>query len=124
MKFGVKSEIKSHCKSEDKSQNNLGTKFINEEIGMTLKISYSGGNCPVQVEGTIDNVPFYFRARGEHWSMGIGSDPICTPDFYKYEKYGAGSFEAGWMEESVALEFVAQCIDEYLKKKESQLKKL
>ena len=32
-----------------------------------------GGAAPVQATGTIDGVPFYFRARGRHWSLSVGS---------------------------------------------------
>lgn len=45
-----------------------------------LEISLIGGNCPVQAEGTINGEPFYFRARWDHWSLGVGGDPVSAPD--------------------------------------------
>ena len=30
------------------------------------------GNCPVQIERTIGDRQFYFRARGEEWSLCVG----------------------------------------------------
>ena len=35
-------------------------------------IGSAGGKCPVQAEGRIDEVPFYFRARGDAWSLEVG----------------------------------------------------
>jgi hypothetical protein len=37
-----------------------------------IVIDHLYGNCPVQADGFIDGEPFYFRARGEHWSIEIG----------------------------------------------------
>lgn len=31
------------------------------------------GNCPVQIERTVGDRQFYFRARGEHWSLCVGA---------------------------------------------------
>lgn len=31
-----------------------------------------GGHCPVQAEGTINDYPFYFRSRHQHWALYIG----------------------------------------------------
>lgn len=33
-----------------------------------------GGFCPVQGSGKIDDQSWYFRARGEHWSLTIGKE--------------------------------------------------
>lgn len=41
-----------------------------------IVVKYIGGACPVQAEGTVDGIPFYFRARGNGWSLSIGVDPI------------------------------------------------
>lgn len=43
-----------------------------DNIVDNIVIDRLGGLCPVQAEGTIDGVPFYFRSRGEHWSIEIG----------------------------------------------------
>lgn len=74
-------------------------------------IRYIGGACPVQAEGTVDGIPFYFRARGDEWSMSIGLDPVdvsCgfAPGFHYEEDYGDGPYDAGWMEEDEARAFI------------------
>lgn len=65
-----------------------------------------GGNCPVQAEGWIDGVPFYFRARGRRWQVGIGADPVTAtmggPGWYYEEPYGDHDYAAGWMDEREA----------------------
>ena len=63
-----------------------------------IELEFLGGNCPVQGEGTIDGKAFYFRARGQSWTMGIGgSDPSGSPEWFYEEGYGDGPFDAGWM---------------------------
>ena len=72
-----------------------------------IVIACLGGNCPVQAEGTIDGKPFYFRSRGEHWSMSIGGeDVVSNPEWRHEEEYGDGPFEAGWITEDEAREFM------------------
>lgn len=54
---------------------------------MSLIIEYEygpGGNCPVQAEGKINGLPFYFRSRGGHWSLSIAKTP--NGDTLDYEK--------------------------------------
>ena len=79
-----------------------------------------GGNCPVQAEGTIDGFPFYFRARGERWTMTVANKKDTAreelysgyPDTWHYEEpYGDGPFAAGWMEEKEALAFIYKAAD-------------
>ena len=49
--------------------------------------------CPLQIEGTIDGVSFYFRARGESWSIRIGgNDPVDAPQWHKCERWGDGRY--------------------------------
>lgn len=68
-----------------------------------LVIDEIGGNCPVQAEGTIHGAPFYFRARGNHWSLSIGGDDIIgDPDWFHEEPWGDGPYAAGWMTEAEA----------------------
>jgi hypothetical protein len=80
---------------------------------MKLNIDWIGGNCPVQSEGTVDGKPYYFRARGEHWSMGIGGDPVGEPEWYWREKYSDDDFVAGWMTEEEAVHFINQAAADY-----------
>lgn len=80
-------------------------------------ITLLGGNCPVQAEGTINGVEFYFRARGQRWTLGIGGDVVLAPDWCCEEPYGDGPFDAGWMGEDEARGFIekgAQLYVDYL----------
>lgn len=57
------------------------------------------GNCPVQAEGIINGLPFYFRARWDRWTLGIGGDPIMAPVWSCEEDCP----DAGWMEDEEAI---------------------
>ena len=73
-----------------------------------IAIDTFGGNCPVQMDGTIDGKCFYFRARGAHWSFGVGEDPGDAIDgtlFYHDQEYGEWP-DAGWMTRVEAAGFV------------------
>ena len=70
-----------------------------------IVIKFFGGNCPVQGEGTINGKPFYFRARGDSWSLGIGGDPVGNPEWEHQEWYGTWP-DAGWMEPEQAEAFL------------------
>jgi hypothetical protein len=37
------------------------------------------GQCPVQAEGKINGLPFYFRSRGMSWSLSIAATPDGDP---------------------------------------------
>lgn len=78
----------------------------------SIKIETLGGNCPVQADGTIDGKPFYFRARGDHWSIGIGNDPISDPEWHYEEEYGQWP-DAGWMPHYEALAFISKAVKLY-----------
>lgn len=81
---------------------------------MTLVIDMIGGQCPVQAEGKIDGKPFYFRARGERWTMGIGGeDVVGYPQWKRWAKWGDGPFAAGWMTEDEARKIIEQCAADY-----------
>lgn len=85
---------------------------MSNDDGMT--ITTSGGNCPVQIEGTIDGRPFYFRARGEHWSLEI--HPTATGHYLSWpddraqwtieQEWGDGPFDAGWMSIDTAMDII------------------
>lgn len=89
-----------------------GASIPGGEGGIVLR--YLGGNCPVQSEGTIDGEPFYFRARGEEWSIEIGGGFVLEdaekgiPDtgFYYEEEWGDEPYAAGWMPDDVAREMI------------------
>lgn len=84
-----------------------------------IEIDALGGNCPVQAQGKIDGEPFYFRARGQAWSLSIGSndrmrgsmgvhgrDVIGNPKWYHREEWGEDEFSAGWMPYETAREMI------------------
>jgi hypothetical protein len=80
-----------------------------------IKIDMLGGNCPVQAFGTVNGKPFYFRARGEHWSMSIGGvDCIGAPEWHYEEPFGTWP-EAGWMSEEQAEQFLRAAAERYVK---------
>ncbi|HDA7126329.1 TPA: hypothetical protein O5T86_001262 [Staphylococcus aureus] len=86
-----------------------------------ISIGWIGGNCPVQAEGTINGEPFYFRARGERWSMSIGGDDVVgAPDWYHEEDFGETAFAAGWMSESEARGFIEKSARLYLSRPKSE----
>ncbi len=72
-----------------------------------VSIDAAGGNCPVQIEGHAKGKPFYFRARGEHWSLGIGGDTVGDPDWYLEREYGSWP-DAGWMPLHEAYDFLIE----------------
>jgi hypothetical protein len=72
---------------------------------LLIDITLLGGNCPVQAEGTVNGVPFYFRARGARWTMGIGGDVVGNPDWRVELPYGT-DYEAGWMSLEEAEAFI------------------
>lgn len=81
----------------------------------SIKIETLGGNCPVQGEGQIDAKPFYFRARGNRWTLSIGGDPVGNPDWFYEEPYGDTPFAAGWMSLEEAREFIHKGADIFRK---------
>jgi len=66
------------------------------------------GFCPVQAEASVDGLPFYFRARGEHWALHIGPKAgWCGLGAWWIERdYGDVPFDAGYMREAEALGFI------------------
>ena len=84
---------------------------------MGIIITDLGGNCPVQAEGTIDSKPFYFRARGETWSIGIGKNPVVSPEWSYREDFGSWP-EAGWMTEDEARAFIEKAAKLYRESKQ------
>jgi len=63
-----------------------------------IELHTFGGQCPIQAEGLVDGKPFYFRARGQRWTMSIGgADIILNPEWHYAEPYGDDEFAAGWI---------------------------
>ena len=80
---------------------------------MTITVELTCRACPVHIEGEVDGQPFYFRARGQHWSMGIGGDPVMEPKWYRRRQWSEEQFAAGWMDPDVAAALVHECVDAY-----------
>jgi hypothetical protein len=81
-------------------------------------LDWIGGVCPVQAEGTFQGTKFYFRARGNSWTVYIGNPDPFTVDAWTYgEPYGDEPFEAGWMSEEQALTFIEQALTRYSNEK-------
>jgi hypothetical protein len=79
-----------------------------------VKITMIGGQCPVQAEGTILGRPFYFRARGRHYSISIGGvDPMEDPQWRKRVRWGQGDWDAGYITEDVAQQLIIQAASQY-----------
>lgn len=70
-----------------------------------------GGFCPVQATGLIHGQEFYFRARGQRWSIGIGGDTVMHPTWRYEEPYGDEPFAAGYMDEREARAFIRKAAD-------------
>jgi len=48
---------------------------------MSIRFEVTSQICPLQIEGDIDDVNFYFHARGNSVYCTIGSD-MYSPDFF------------------------------------------
>jgi hypothetical protein len=79
---------------------------------------------PVQIEGTIDGVPFYFHAKYDQWHFGAGQDPVqVTIDEGRHGGfYRSGRFDpdgdghgAGFMALPLAESIVRDCADSFLR---------
>lgn len=88
-----------------------------------IDIRQMGGQCPVQAEGTVDGHPFYFRARGEAWSLSIAgpSGDVFGDDAWYYdEDYPGGEYAAGWMTYPEAEGFLRKAAEKYHAEKASE----
>ncbi len=85
---------------------------------MSLTFSYLGGNCPVQSEGMFDEYEFYFRARGQHWSIELIDPNTLKTVFEMRVEYGEGGFSAGWMPHDEAFMII---VSQYFKWKKGLL---
>ncbi len=79
---------------------------------MTLVITTIGGQCPMQAEGKIGDKRFYFRARGEHWSLSVGEDD-GDPEWHLRVRWSHDQFGAGWMTEVQARAIIERCATAY-----------
>lgn len=72
-----------------------------------------GGQCPVQAEGQIGDAYWYFRARGDSWSITVHNDieraygDATGALYYHDESYGVWP-EAGYMPAGDAVTFIVR----------------
>jgi len=85
---------------------------------LNIKIETIGGFCPVQAYGTILKTKFYFRARGQAYSLRIGKDPVGIPKYcegWHVEKaWGNQEYDAGYMSVSLAKLIIAKHTIDYI----------
>ena len=93
----------------------MDDRIITTETPEGVEISFQGGNCPVQIDGAVDGKPFYFRARGNNWTVGIGGEPVSEPEWFRGEQYSEEEFAAGWMSLDEARTFLFGSIELYRK---------
>jgi|GEM_PF-2705023 len=94
-----------------------------EELMSTLKeagvdIICTTSTAPVQFEGELDGLYFYFRARGEYWSCTIAptlDDAVSEENvaYSKSDSYGEEQFAASWMPHKEALQLILGCVQEF-----------
>lgn len=81
----------------------------------SIDIKYTcgpGGYCPVQADGFINGLPFYFRSRHEHWYLKIAKtpdgDPLGDEDVYFHEEEypGYGPHDAGYANQQECIDFI------------------
>jgi len=89
-----------------------------------VELVYAGGSCPFQAEGRVDGYPFYFRSRGQHWSLQICLNRECETNYVNWpfqgqplwihrEKYSEDEFAAGWITAVEASKFITQAIERF-----------
>ena len=89
---------------------------------LNIKVESIGGQCPVQAHGTILGTEFYFRARGQAYSLAIGEDPVDIPEYrkgwYVKKSWGEHEFDAGYMPVNIALLLIAKHTIDYINEQE------
>ena len=78
-----------------------------------LAIGRPYGSCPVQSEGVVDGKDYYFRSRGNSWSLSIGGDDeISAPEWFYEEDFGTWP-DAGYITDDQAHEFIGKAVGLY-----------
>lgn len=72
------------------------------------------GNCPVQAYGTVAGRPFYFRARGDRWTFGVGDGGCAEPGGEVAWSHEEEWVDAGWMNEAQARACIEKAAGLYL----------
>lgn len=95
---------------------------INALHGKGIYVYWLSGLCPVQAQGWVDGMPFYFRARGDQWTMAIHETVTMNIDLavgddgnWTYgETYGIVP-DAGYMPFIEALCFIETSVERFRK---------
>ena len=91
---------------------------------MNVEMRITSPAAPLQIEGTVDGVPFYFRSRWEEWEFAAGDDPVeiaidrgTRGGFYRSEGCadGGGAVAASWMTPERAKRIVRRCAAEFIR---------
>lgn len=93
-----------------------------EKVPPGVTVDTFGGACPVQGEGSIDGLFWYFRARGEHWQFHVAKDRghlFKNDIFYCDIEWPDETFAAGWMHPDDAARCLALAVALY-RQQESQ----
>jgi hypothetical protein len=90
----------------------------------TIQIARLYGFCPVQADGFVDGLPFYFRARHDYWVFAIAAtpdiDPVQVaienaPGFRMMRRYGRrDNCDASFMSHTQARVFIESTAYYYL----------
>lgn len=86
----------------------------------TIIIESLGGYAPVQAEGRVNGLPFYWRSRHEHYSLSVAADPGGDPlhvheegGYYRRYRYGSGH-AASWLPPRTARRLLLRTLADYL----------
>lgn len=103
-------KIEQAIRENTKTQGEIISYLEFPEIGLYGYLTY--GACPVQYEGRICDQWFYFRARHDHWSIGIGNslDEAVSGDVWEH---GQGYTDASWMPHAKAATYIHQAVTVY-----------
>lgn len=88
---------------EERPRMDMVVHRLNEKID-GLFITGIGGNCPIQGSGTYKGEELYFRARGTHASLSVGSTDGEPPNSWNPRLYASARvteeddiYGAGWL---------------------------
>lgn len=92
---------------------------INADCGCDLRMTCEA--CPVQLEGTIDDLHVYFRSRWDSWRLAIATDlesavragRMTDALFYHHSCAGMGGSDASWLEPEQLDRAVRACLTAY-----------
>ena len=80
-----------------------------------LEVTRLYGYCPVQSEGMLDGMEYYFRSRDDHWRIeaGTGRSSGQPPTWWHSEIWPGEEFAAGWMTDEEAIGCIAKAAETY-----------